>query len=379
VAFGLGRALEAEAGGGHGLKPRGRNALATRRAVVVFAGIDAQQGARDLPQLLGHFDVERFEKLLIFELHRLLGEVLRQRFFAVAGLARDTAVPLEQFFLSSEQRTFDLLMIHHVSPSTSLGSYPTAREATGRDLTYRQTIDYVRRIPYTVLRLCELEVVVAEIRPVGAALGRSIEINRVLRNTYLLLGMTLAFSSLVTFVAVATNAPYLGFFPTLIGFFGLLFIVHRLANSAWGLLAVFAFTGFLGYTLGPMLSLYLKLPHGPQLVGQALGLTSVAFVGLSFYALTTRKDFSFLSGFLVIGGLVLLGGLILNHFTEISGLSLAISVGIVLFASALILFETSQVISGGETNYIRATVGLYVSIFNLFTSLLHLLGVAGDD
>ena len=120
-----------------------------------------------------------------------------------------------------------------------------------------------------------------------------------MRNTYLLLGLTLAFSSLVTYVAIAAGAPYLGFFPTLIGFFGLLFVVQRLANSAWGLLAVFAFTGFLGYTLGPVLSMYLKLPNGPQLVGQALGLTSVAFVGLSLYALTTRKDFSFLSGFLV--------------------------------------------------------------------------------
>jgi len=234
-------------------------------------------------------------------------------------------------------------------------------------------------MPYTVLQLCELEVVVAEIRPVGGTLGRSIEINRVLRNTYLLLGLTLAFSSLVTYVAVATGAPYLGFFPTLIGFFGLLMVVQRLANSAWGLLAVFAFTGFLGYTLGPVLSMYLKLPNGPQLVGQALGLTSVAFVGLSLYALTTRKDFSFLSGFLVTGFFVLMGAILLNHFTDISGMSLAISVGIVLFACAAILFETSLVISGGETNYIRATVGLYVSIYNLFSSLLHLLGVASDD
>ena len=244
---------------------------------------------------------------------------------------------------------------------------------------YDRRIANVPGMPYTVRQLCELEVVVAEIRPVGGALGRTIEINRVLRNTYLLLGLTLAFSSMVTYAAVAVGAPYLGFFPTLIGFFGLLFVVQRLANSAWGLLAVFAFTGFLGYTLGPVLSMYLKLPNGPQLVGQALGLTSVAFVGLSLYALTTRKDFSFLSGFLVTGFFVLMGAILLNHFTDISGLSLAISVGIVLFACAAILFETSLVISGGETNYIRATVGLYVSIYNLFTSLLHLLGVASDD
>jgi modulator of FtsH protease len=219
----------------------------------------------------------------------------------------------------------------------------------------------------------------ADIRPVGGVIARPIEINRVLRNTYLLLGLTLAFSSIVTYVAVAAGAPRLGFFPTLIGFFGLLFVVHRLANSAWGLLAVFAFTGFLGYTLGPLLSMYLKLPNGHQLVGQALGLTSGAFIGLSAYALTTRKDFSFLSGFLVTGFFVLMGAILLNYFADISGLSLAISAGIVLFACAAILFETSLIISGGETNYIRATVSLYVSIYNLFTSLLHLLGVASDD
>jgi modulator of FtsH protease len=213
---------------------------------------------------------------------------------------------------------------------------------------------------------------------VGAAVGRSIEINRVLRNTYLLLGLTLAFSSVVTYVTIATGAPYLGFFPTLIGFFGLMFIVHRLANSAWGLLAVFAFTGFLGYTLGPLLSLYLKMPNGPLLVGQALALTSGAFVGLSLYALTTRKDFNFLSGFLVTGFFVLMGAILLNYFAHISGLSLVISAGIVLFACAAILFQTGSIVNGGETNYIRATVSLYVSIYNLFTSLLHLLGGFDD-
>ncbi len=219
----------------------------------------------------------------------------------------------------------------------------------------------------------------ADIRRLSGAPARSIEINSVLRNTYLLLGLTLAFSSMITYVAVASDAPYLGFFPTLIGFFGLLFVVHRLANSAWGLLAVFAFTGFLGYSLGPLLSLYLKLPNGHQLVGQALALTSGAFVGLSMYALTTRRDFSFLSGFLVTGFFVLIGAILLNYFVDISGLSLAISAGIVLFACAAILFETGLIISGGETNYIRATVSLYVSIYNLFASLLHLLGGFGDD
>jgi len=219
----------------------------------------------------------------------------------------------------------------------------------------------------------------AVLKSLTAAESGGIVINRVLRNTYLLLGMTLAFSSVVTMTAVATGAPYLGFFPTLIGFFGLLFLVHRLANSVWGLPAVFLFTGFLGYTLGPLLNVYLNLPNGPALVGQALAMTAGAFVGLSLYALVTRKDFSFLSGFLVAGFFVVLGALLLNYFTDIGGLSLVISGAVVLLASALILFETSNVIHGGETNYIRATVGLYVSIYNLFASLLHLLGAFSED
>jgi modulator of FtsH protease len=213
----------------------------------------------------------------------------------------------------------------------------------------------------------------------GTTAVGAVEINRVLRNTYLLLGMTLAFSAVVAFVAMSANAPYLGFFPTLIGFFGLLFVVHRLANSVWGLPAVFALTGFMGYTLGPLLNAYLALPNGGSLVAQSLGLTAGAFVGLSLYALVTRKDFSFLSGFLTVGVFVLLGAIVINYFAQISGMHLVISCGVVLFASALILFETSNVIHGGETNYIRATVGLFVSIYNLFTSLLHLLGIFSAD
>ena len=206
-----------------------------------------------------------------------------------------------------------------------------------------------------------------------------IEINRVLRNTYLLLGMTLGFSAVVAYTSMAMGAPYLGFFPTLIGFFGLLFLVHKLADNVWGLPATFAFTGFMGYTLGPLLAAYLAVPGGAALVGQALALTAGAFVGLSLYALVTRKDFSFLSGFLVTGIIVVIGALLLNWFTQISGLHTVICAAVVILASSLILFETSRVINGGEINYIRATVTLYVSIYNLFVSLLHLLGVFGDD
>jgi modulator of FtsH protease len=216
-------------------------------------------------------------------------------------------------------------------------------------------------------------------RDIGVADARGVVINRVLRNTYLLLGLTLAFSALVAMVAMATNAPYLGAIPTLIGFFGLLFLVHKTADSAWGLLTVFLFTGFLGFSLGPILNLYLNLANGGALIAQAMGLTAAAFVGLSGYALVTRKDFSFLAGFLVVGAFVLLGAIVLSLFVDISGLQLAISSAVVLFASAMILFETSNVIHGGETNYIRATVGLFVSIYNLFTSLLHLLGVFSAD
>jgi modulator of FtsH protease len=216
----------------------------------------------------------------------------------------------------------------------------------------------------------------AELKSLTAAESGGIVINRVLRNTYLLLGMTLAFSSVITMAAVATNAPYLGFFPTLIGFFGLLFLVHR-----WRTASVTGSVshGFPRLHPRPLLSLYLSLPNGPALVGLALAMTAGAFVGLSMYALVTRKDFSFLSGFLVAGFFVVLGAILLNYFTDIGGLSLMISAAVVLLASALILFETSNVIHGGETNYIRATVGLYVSIYNLFTSLLHLLGVFSED
>jgi modulator of FtsH protease len=218
----------------------------------------------------------------------------------------------------------------------------------------------------------------AEIRRVSRPEVGGIEINRVLRNTYLLLGMTLAFSAVVALTSMALRMPYLGFFPTLIGFFGLLFLVHKTADSVWGLVTVFLFTGFLGYTLGPLLAYQLAMPQGPALVGQALGLTAAAFTGLSLYALITRQDFSFLRGFLITGFIVLMGALVLGYFVEISGLYLALSVGFILFGSALILFETSRVIHGGETNYIRATVGLYVAIYNIFVSLLHLLGIGSD-
>ena len=203
--------------------------------------------------------------------------------------------------------------------------------------------------------------------------------NRVVRNTYLLLSMTLLFAAVTAATSLALKLPHPGLIVTLVGFFGLLFAVHKLKDSAWGILAVFALTGFMGYTLGPVISRYLGLPNGGEIVMQAMGATAAIFVGLSAYALTTKKDFSFMGGFLMVGILLaFLAGLAAISF-EIPALSLTVSAAFVLLISGLILYETSNIIHGGETNYVLATVTLFISIFNLFTSLLQLLGFMGGD
>ena len=204
--------------------------------------------------------------------------------------------------------------------------------------------------------------------------------NKVIRNTYMLLSMTLAFSAVTAAGSVALKLPHPGFILTLIGFFGLLFAVHKLKDSGWGILAVFAMTGFMGYTLGPVISRYLGLPNGGEIVMQAMGGTAAIFIGLSAYAVTTKKDFSFMGGFLMIGILLAFLAGLAAIFLEIPALSLTVSAAFVLLMSGLILYETSNIIHGGETNYVLATVTLFVSIFNLFTSLLQLLGfMNGDD
>lgn len=213
----------------------------------------------------------------------------------------------------------------------------------------------------------------------AAASTAGVEINRVLRNTYMLLGMTLAWSALLATLAMALDIPYLGPIVTLVGYFGLLFLVHKTANSSMGLLSVFALTGFMGVTLGPILDFYMSLANGPALVTSALGTTALAFLGLSAYALVSRRDFSFLSGFLVAGAMVLLGVIVAGLIFDLSAFQGAIAAGVVLFASALILWQTSAIVHGGETNYILATVSLYVSIYNLFLSLLQLMGIGGED
>jgi len=204
--------------------------------------------------------------------------------------------------------------------------------------------------------------------------------NKVIKNTFALLSLTLLFSAAVAGVSMALNLPHPGILITLVGYFGLLFLTHRLANSAWGLLAVFALTGFMGLTLGPIINNYLTaFQNGHQLVMLALGGTGIIFLGLAGYALTTRKDFSFMAGFLMVGVLVaFLGGLAAVVFS-IPALALAVSAMFVLLMSGMILYQVSALVHGGETNYILATVGLYVSIYNLFLSLLQLLGVFSGD
>ena len=203
--------------------------------------------------------------------------------------------------------------------------------------------------------------------------------NKVIRNTYTLLSMTLLFSALTAGVSMTLNLPHPGLLLTLGGYFGLLFATTKFRNSSLGLAFVFALTGFMGYTLGPIINAYLALPNGGQVVMTAMGGTGAIFLGLSGYALTTRKDFSFMGGFLVVGILVAFLAGLGALFLEMPGLSLAVSSMFVLLMAGLILYETSNIIHGGETNYIMATVTLFVAIFNLFTSLLHLLGFMGGD
>ena len=202
---------------------------------------------------------------------------------------------------------------------------------------------------------------------------------RVLRNTYALLAMTLLFSAGVAAAAVAFALPAPGLVLTLVGMFGLLFAVHKLQNSGWALAAVFALTGFMGWTLGPVLSKLLTLPGGAQVITLALGATGIVFLALSAWVLSTRRDFSAMGGFLFAGMVIALLAGLAAVFLQMPALGLAVSAMVALLSAGLILFETSRIVNGGETNYVLATVGLYVSIFNLFTSLLSLFGFGGSD
>lgn len=198
--------------------------------------------------------------------------------------------------------------------------------------------------------------------------------NKVLRNTYLLLSLTFIFSALTAYVAFISGARPMNPLLMIVGVYGLMFLTQALRNSVWGLVSVFAFTGFLGYTIGPLLNYYITgFSNGPQIVATALGGTGMILFALSGYALTTKKDFSYLGGFLFVGVMVALLAMIAGIFIQIPALQLVISAAFVLISSGLILLQTSAIIHEGETNYIMATIGLFVSIYNLFVSLLNLL------
>ena len=221
--------------------------------------------------------------------------------------------------------------------------------------------------------------------PVNYSAARSTEsvlaTNKLIKNTYMLLSLTLLFSALTAGMSMVFNLPHPGMIITLVGYFGLLWATNKFANSGWGLLFVFLLTGFMGLTLGPIISAYIQaFSNGGELVMMAMGGTGVIFLGLSGYALTSRKDFSFMGGFLMVGILVAFLAGIGAAIFSIPALSLAVSAMFVLLMSGLILYQTSQIVHGYETNYILATVTLYVSIYNLFLSLLQLLGVfSGED
>ena len=204
--------------------------------------------------------------------------------------------------------------------------------------------------------------------------------NKLIRNTYTLLSMTLVFSALMAGVSTYLVLPPMTY---LLGVGGALvmiwFVLPKVANSSNGIWVVFGITGLLGFSLGPLLNMYLSLPNGPQIVGVALGGTGAIFLGLSGYALTTRKDFSFLGGFLFVGFIVVLLAALANIFLQIPALSLTISAAVILIMSGFILYDTGRMVRGGETNYLLATVSLYLSMFNIFIHLLHLLGFAGGD
>lgn len=197
---------------------------------------------------------------------------------------------------------------------------------------------------------------------------------RVLRNTYALLSLTLLFAAGIATGSTALALPAPGVILTLVGYFGLLFAVHRLKNSGWALPAVFALTGFMGYTLGPLLSRTLSLLGGAGTIALALGATGVTFLALSGWVLATRRDFSWMGGMLFAGMVVAILAGLAAIFFQMPALGLAVSAMVALLSAGLILYETSAIVHGGETNYVLATVSLFVSLFNLFTSLLHLLG-----
>lgn len=220
---------------------------------------------------------------------------------------------------------------------------------------------------------------------VAAPRASQLATNKVLKNTYMLLAATLAFAAVTASAAVALNVPRLGLIPFLAVFFGLSFLVSKTANSGWGLVSVFLFTGFLGANLGPIINMYMGIANGPAMVTQAFGLTAFVFIGLSAYVVTTKADMSFLRGFVVAGVFLMLGMIGVAVIMQLVGgtfpswVMLAYSSFVVLLMSAIILYQTGEIINGGETNYILATTSLFLAIYNILVSLLSIFGIMGDD
>jgi modulator of FtsH protease len=210
--------------------------------------------------------------------------------------------------------------------------------------------------------------------------GRAVSSNKVLKNTYMLLSATLGFSALTAMISMAIGLPPIAYLGSVIVAMVLgIFVLPRTANSSSGIGVIFLITGLLGFGLGSVLSMYLALPNGPQVIATAFAGTGIIFLGLSGYALTSKRDFSFMGGFLFAGMMVVVLAMIANIFLQMPALSLALSGGIILIMSGFILFDTSRIINGGETNYIMATYGLYLTIFNIFINLLSILGIMSDE
>jgi modulator of FtsH protease len=208
----------------------------------------------------------------------------------------------------------------------------------------------------------------------------ALEANKVLKNTYLLLSATLAFSAVMAMVSMALNMPPMAYMISLIAAMVLgMFVLPKAAHSSAGIGVVFLITGLLGFGLGSILEIYLAMPNGSQIVATALGGTGIIFLGLSGYALTSKKDFSFLGGFLFAGMMVVVLAIIASLFVQMPALSLTISAAVIMLMSGFILFDTSRIINGGETNYIMATYGIFLSVFNIFISLLQILGITSND
>ncbi len=216
------------------------------------------------------------------------------------------------------------------------------------------------------------------------AQGAVRDTNKMIRNTYMLLAMTMVFSTVTAVISMAINPPFIVYLGSIIVSFIMLFVINKKQNTAAALPLTFLFTGLMGFGLGPILNSYLALPNGGQIVATALGMTAVTFFGLTGYVMSSRRDFSFMGGFLAAGSIVLivvmLALFILPMFgVDVSGMQLAFSAAVVFLMAGFLLYDTSNIINGTYTNYIMATVGLYLNVYNLFVHLLSLVGAFNDD